>query len=338
MPEDLSDPPIQATADTLEVPLAEIKVPPVRARELGDLCDLVESIRTLGLLAPIVVTPDGTLVAGRHRLEACRILGHPSIPVRIVDLDPVQAEIAELDENLLHAPLSTVERMQHLARRKVLFELLHPETRHGGAPGLAGGGKKARDPGPGGFVAQMSERTGRGKSTVAEEIRIGEKLAPDVVGALKGLDAGNSKAELAALAALPVEQQRETVERLQSGEIASVRSSVQPVSAENEASRPDIFSDVPELNAVVRGLADAEQALEALRCGWSDAPGPDVDRLLERLPRILSQVGVLRVLIQDEWIPQQACATCEGAGTDCSTCRGLGWLSQAALRANGEKP
>jgi ParB family chromosome partitioning protein len=40
---------------------------------------LVESIRELGLLQPIVITPAARLIAGERRMEACRRLGIKSI-------------------------------------------------------------------------------------------------------------------------------------------------------------------------------------------------------------------------------------------------------------------
>lgn len=38
--------------------------------DLGDLSPLMTSIERLGLLQPITVAPDGTLLCGRRRLEA----------------------------------------------------------------------------------------------------------------------------------------------------------------------------------------------------------------------------------------------------------------------------
>jgi hypothetical protein len=44
---------------------------------------------------------------------------------------------------LVRANLSPAEEVAHCAARKPLHEKLHPETKHGGAPGKAGGGKIA---------------------------------------------------------------------------------------------------------------------------------------------------------------------------------------------------
>src|SRR5271170_3937078 len=59
-------------------------------------------------------------------------------------MDADQAELAEIDENLVRADLTPAERAMHIGKRKDLYEKVHPETKKGGAPGRAGGGKKAK--------------------------------------------------------------------------------------------------------------------------------------------------------------------------------------------------
>jgi len=53
-------------------------------RDLGDIDALARSINEVGLLHPIVITPDGELLAGQRRLEACKQLKWDKIPVRII--------------------------------------------------------------------------------------------------------------------------------------------------------------------------------------------------------------------------------------------------------------
>jgi hypothetical protein len=60
------------------------------------------------------------------------------------DMRADEAELAEIDENLIRAELSPAERALHIGKRKELYEKVHPETKTGGAPGKAGGGKKAK--------------------------------------------------------------------------------------------------------------------------------------------------------------------------------------------------
>jgi ParB/RepB/Spo0J family partition protein len=65
-------------------------------RDMGDVAALARSIADLGLLHPIVIRPDGTLIAGARRLAAARLLGWAEIPVTVVDLDSVaRGEYAE---------------------------------------------------------------------------------------------------------------------------------------------------------------------------------------------------------------------------------------------------
>jgi len=72
-------------------------------KNLGDVRALARSIAEVGLLHPVVVTPDGRLIAGQRRLEACRQLGWPEIPVTVVDL--LQAARGEGHENFVRKDL-----------------------------------------------------------------------------------------------------------------------------------------------------------------------------------------------------------------------------------------
>src|ERR1035437_3039514 len=72
-------------------------------KDLGDIRPLVDSIAEVGLLHPVVVTPDGRLIAGQRRLEACRLLGWTDVPVTVVDL--YQAARGEAHENFVRKDL-----------------------------------------------------------------------------------------------------------------------------------------------------------------------------------------------------------------------------------------
>jgi ParB family chromosome partitioning protein len=78
-------------------PIDRIVVSPSRhRRDMGDINSLAASIADLGLLHPIVIHPDGTLIAGERRLRAAQQLGWREIPVHVVDLDAmVKGEFAE---------------------------------------------------------------------------------------------------------------------------------------------------------------------------------------------------------------------------------------------------
>ena len=101
---------------------------------------LAESLREIGMMNPVTVDRENALVAGLHRLEAAKLLGWTDVECVVTDLRGLQAELAEIDENLVRTPLSTVEADELLLRRKRIYEELHPETRHGGVR-ESGGGK-----------------------------------------------------------------------------------------------------------------------------------------------------------------------------------------------------
>ena len=64
--------------------------------DFGDIHALARSIAELNLLHPIVIRPDGKLLAGVRRLAACKTLKWQDIPVHVVDLDKIaRGEFAE---------------------------------------------------------------------------------------------------------------------------------------------------------------------------------------------------------------------------------------------------
>lgn len=81
--------------------IADIKIPERHRKDLGDLDDLMDSITQVGLLQPVVLLPDNTLVSGVRRIEAFKDLGRTEIPAHHVDTldDAVKILQAERDEN-----------------------------------------------------------------------------------------------------------------------------------------------------------------------------------------------------------------------------------------------
>ena len=74
----------------------------------NDIEELAFSISETGLLNPITLTKDYTLVAGLHLLEGVKLLNWTEVECTITDLDGLTAELAELDENFARANLSHV--------------------------------------------------------------------------------------------------------------------------------------------------------------------------------------------------------------------------------------
>src|SRR5262245_43682604 len=102
----------------LSVPIDRIQQNPFQPRKLFDseeLDGLCESIKTHGLLQPLVVRQVGQeyqLVAGERRLRAARTAGKTEVPVVLVDFTDRQSFEAALAENIQRADLNPIEKAQ----------------------------------------------------------------------------------------------------------------------------------------------------------------------------------------------------------------------------------
>lgn len=78
--------------------------------------ELAASMQEHGLLQPIVIQLDGTLIAGGSRLRAAKSLGWLLIPVNFFEvLDPVTARILEVEENIRRKAMTWQERVMAVA-------------------------------------------------------------------------------------------------------------------------------------------------------------------------------------------------------------------------------
>ena len=73
------------------------------------------------------------------RVQLVLSLGEEIIPAEVLTLDALRLELTTIDENLMRSGLSPAEEAWQVARRKVIYEELHPETRStsDGGPGRA---------------------------------------------------------------------------------------------------------------------------------------------------------------------------------------------------------
>jgi ParB-like chromosome segregation protein Spo0J len=211
--------------DTRMIALRGIAVATQRPRALRkeNVDALAQSMADRGQLQPIVVRPgeDGGywLVAGLHRFEAAKKLKWKQINCTIFDgMEAHAAELAEIDENLIRAELSPAERALHIGKRKELYEKVHPETKKGGAPGKAGGGKKAKTAKLATFARDTATKTKVSRRSVERDATRAKHVV--VLGDIVDtpLDKG---AEIDALAKLPEAKQRRLADAAQRGEKVS---------------------------------------------------------------------------------------------------------------------
>jgi len=114
------------------VPVADIIIPEFRQRNAAEPDEaLLTSIRDRGLLQPIVIHADMTLVAGERRLRAHLKLGLPTITARVFEkLSPVERYEAELQENLARKQLTWQEEVRAIGGYHMLRIKAH--SRDGG--------------------------------------------------------------------------------------------------------------------------------------------------------------------------------------------------------------
>jgi hypothetical protein len=230
----------QRPPHTVQHAVADVVVGDSRKRQLDEtrVQSLAESILEIGLLNPISVTETGKLVAGRHRLEACKRLGWELIPAQLIELDDLHRELAEIDENLIRFELTVLERSEHLKRRKEIYEAIHPETRHGGT-GRGRPKNRVADSATlsaSSFVDDTAKKTGRGARTVREEVQIAESLDDETKEAVRGTSIENRKTDLLGLAReKDLAKRREIVDRVKSGKAKSATGSAKPPQVRSDA-------------------------------------------------------------------------------------------------------
>ena len=81
-------------------------------KNIGDVTDLADSIKTNGLLSPLSVVPHGQryrVIAGHRRLAACKQAGTGAVPCFVLDLDPLQQLEAMVTENCQREQLTVLE-------------------------------------------------------------------------------------------------------------------------------------------------------------------------------------------------------------------------------------
>ena len=255
----------------MKIKVSNIKVNPGRrgVSEI-DVNELALSILDVGLLNPITLTEDYTLIAGLHRLEAVKLLGWTEIECTITDLDGLSAELAELDENFARANLSPLEMGDILKRRKDIYEALYPETKAGTAQAIGMNKAKGNNVNCNlqstkkSFIEDTAGVTGSHPSTIARHIKIASELTPEAKEILRRAKKPVSSSTLKKISKLLPSQQEDASSLLVSGEIrtideyiakqqASESGSEPAAQGQNESAAKKSYSQ--EQTAVIMGMA-----------------------------------------------------------------------------------
>ena len=144
------DPTGRDEAQFMQLPLSSIDPDPNQPRKnLGELTDLALSIRTHGVLSPIIVEaqPNGRyrILAGERRYTASRSLALPTIPCIIRSVEEQTRLELQLIENIHRKELDPIEEARGMRRLMEEFNLSQ---------------------------RQLAVRLGRSEATICQNLRI----------------------------------------------------------------------------------------------------------------------------------------------------------------------
>jgi ParB/RepB/Spo0J family partition protein len=172
--------------DSMNLLIDEIIVGERFRVDLGDLDSLVESIKAIGLLHPIVVTKDNKLLAGRRRLEAHKKLGLKDIPVTVVATfdDALKCLRIERDENTCRLDLTPEERYKMGTK---LTEMERPKTKQRQVEGGSKGGRGSLSTGVDKLDSGLSSSVYKPNEELEGAQKDGGQRAVNAVGPAVGL-------------------------------------------------------------------------------------------------------------------------------------------------------
>jgi len=108
------------------------KYQPRTRMDEGSLYELAESIKSQGVMQPILVRPVGAsgyeIIAGERRFRAAKLAGLDEVPVLVKDVPDETAAVMALIENIQREDLNPLEEAQGLQRLVTEFKLTHEQA------------------------------------------------------------------------------------------------------------------------------------------------------------------------------------------------------------------
>ena len=108
------------------------KYQPRTRMDEGSLYELAESIKSQGVMQPILVRPlaggDYEIIAGERRFRAARLAGLDTVPVLVKPVADEAAAVMSLIENIQREDLNPLEEAQGLQRLVSEFQLTHEQA------------------------------------------------------------------------------------------------------------------------------------------------------------------------------------------------------------------
>ncbi|OUL37186.1 chromosome partitioning protein ParB [Nostoc sp. T09] len=210
------------------VPIDQILIGCNRRPIKGEKVDeLKESIKANGLLNPITVDQKLNLIAGLHRLTACKLLGLDAIECNIVTYQYAeQARLAEIDENLIRNELEPLERSELWLERDQILEHMGLRAKAGDNQHTYKGGEMISPPKR---TLELAKEAGYSERTFQHGKQIAKGIHPDVKQMIKGTAIAESPTALIKIARAGSQERALAEAAQQAGELAQAQGDVQEV-------------------------------------------------------------------------------------------------------------
>jgi len=258
-------------AGVLKLPIEAIHRDKEQPRQHFDevkLKELTESIRTQGVIQPILVRKDGDgyrIIAGERRWRASQAAGLKEVPAIVKEVTEVQAFELALVENLQRADLNPIEEAEGYKRLVEEFKLTQE---------------------------QVSQRVGKERSTVANALRL--LALPEDVKVMVA-DGALSMGHARALLGVPRLPELQNLAKQVADKKLSVRDTERLVQQSRPQGKKDAGKSAPKQSPQVKSLVEELQRRLGTKVRLTErSPGKgtievdffsydDLDRLLKLL-------------------------------------------------------
>lgn len=249
------------------VPLAEIdtrdRLRPVSEAGVESIIASIEEVGVMKDPVHLRRKKNGQLVliAGGHRVEAARRLGWTEVEAKVwVDVTDDWSRMMEIDDNLAGAELTPLDTAIFLARRKEVYERLHPEAKRGAIGNLASRGALTDIVSVSSFAKVTAEKFGIDERHVRRLVAAGSKLSPRDLQLLRSAPQGVTLKDLSDLSKVGDAPARyDVVEAFAAGRAKKISEAIKARAAREAGIEPTVKDPV-------------EEAFKALSAAWARAP------------------------------------------------------------------
>ncbi len=159
------------------------------------VAELMESIKANGLLNPITLDQKLNLIAGLHRLTACKLLGLNQIECKIIPYeDADHSRLAEIDENLIRSELDALERAELWLERDQILERLGLRAKPGDNQYKHKGSEIISPPSK--TTLELAKEAGYTERTFQQGKQIAKSIVPEVKEVIRGTPIAKSPTAL----------------------------------------------------------------------------------------------------------------------------------------------